>query len=118
MRHHVATRKFGRTRKVRRNFIRSLVRALVLEGRITTTEARAKEIGPVVEKMITIGKRQAPVEALRTLSARLGGQMDTANRLVTELAPRYADRSGGYTRILKMPARQSDGAKMALIELV
>lgn len=118
MRHHVATRKFGRTRKVRRNFIRSLVRALVMEGRITTTQARASELKSVAEKYVTLAKRQDAVTSMRTITGRMGGQVDVAAKLVKEIAPKYQDRAGGYTRVLKLPQRQSDGAPMAMIEFV
>lgn len=118
MRHHASVRKFGRTRKVRRNFIRSLVRALVMEGRITTTEARAKELKSVSEKYVTLAKRLDAMNALRMISSRMGGQLDVADKLVKEIGPRYKDRQGGYTRVLKLPARKSDGAPMALIEFV
>lgn len=118
MRHHNHNRKFGRKTNVRLAFMRSLARALVVEGRIVTTEARAKELRPFVEKMITRARSTDTVNALRVLNSEMGGQLDVAQKLVRDIAPKYTDRNGGYIRILKTPARQSDGAPMALIELV
>ncbi len=118
MRHHVANRKFGREQSVRRAFFRSLMRALVMEGRIQTTEPRAKEIRPMVEKLITVVKTSNEVTALRLITARMGGQKDVAFKLIKDVAPKYQDRKGGYIRVLKLPPRVSDGAAMALIEFV
>ena len=118
MRHHNHNRKFGRKKNIRLAFMRSLARALVIEGRIMTTEARAKELRPFVEKMITRAKSTEAVTALRTLTADMGGQIDVAQKIVRDIAPKFTDRNGGYIRILKAPARASDGAPMALIEFV
>ncbi len=118
MRHHDHNRKFGRKTNVRRAFLRSLARALVMEGRIITTEPRAKELRPYVEKMITQAKSANAVTNVRLLSAHMGGQLDVAQKLIRDIAPKYTSRNGGYTRILKTPARLSDGAPMAIIELV
>jgi len=118
MRHHNHNRKFGRKSNVRLAFMRSLARALVMEGRIMTTEARAKELRPYVEKMITRAKTGSPITNVRTLTSDMGGQLDVAQKLIRDIAPKYTDRNGGYTRIMKVPARLSDGAPMALIEFV
>ncbi len=118
MRHHNQNRKFGRKTNVRRAFMRSLARALVMEGRIMTTEPRAKELRPYVEKMITRAKSGDAMNNIRTLTADMGGQIDVAQKLVRDIAPKYTDRKGGYIRILKTPARASDAAPMALIEFV
>ncbi len=118
MRHHNKNRKFGRKTNVRRAFLRSLTRALVMEGRIMTTEARAKEIRPLVEKMITRAKNGHALTTIRTITASMGGQLDVAQKIIRDIAPKYTDRTGGYTRIMKLPARASDAAPMALIELV
>jgi len=119
MRHHDKNRKFGRERKVRKGFLRSLVRALVTHGRIETTLPRAKEIRPLVEKLITKAKAgNKNLAALRLITADLGGQLDIANMLVKDYAPKYADRKGGYLRITKLPNRLSDGSEMAIIEFV
>ncbi len=118
MRHHNQNRKFGRKTNVRRAFLRSLARALVMEGRIMTTEARAKEIRPIVEKMITRAKSGNTLTNIRLITSTMGGQVDVAQKLVRDIAPKYDTRNGGYIRIIKAPARQSDAAPMALIELV
>ena len=120
MRHHNKNRKFGRETTVRRVFIRSLVRSLVMHGRITTTEPRAKELRPIMEKMITRARRAGDntVPVIRTLTADMGGQTDVAMKIIKDRAPRYQSRAGGYTRVLKLPNRLSDGSSMALIEFV
>jgi len=118
MRHHDNKRKFGRERKVRKGFLRSLVRALVLHGRIETTLPRAKEIRPMVEKMVTRSKSGSDLASLRLLAAEMGGQLDVAQTLIKDYAPKYADRKGGYLRIMKLPNRLSDGSEMAIIEFV
>lgn len=119
MRHHDKKRKFGRERKVRVAFIRSLIRALVVHGRIETTLPRAKEIRPLVEKMVTIARNGGnDIATLRLLTAKMGGQLDVAKALITDYAPKYADRKGGYIRIVKLPNRLSDGSEMAIIEFV
>src|SRR3990167_7156639 len=115
MRHHKKGRKFGRVRKVRKAFFRSLLRALVMKERILTTEARAKEIRPKVERLVTKAKRGTPGarrEVLKTLDAL------SAKKLISQLAGRYEKRAGGYTRIMKLGPRKSDAAKMAIIEFV
>ncbi len=117
MRHGRKNRKFGRKANVRRGFIRSLAVALITYGAIKTTEARAKELRPYIEKMITKAK-SGDLAARRLLSARLGNQETLANKLVDEIAPKYADRQGGYTRITKLPRRQGDASPMAVIEFV
>ncbi len=118
MRNHNHNRKFGRKTNVRRAFMRSLARALVMEGRIMTTEPRAKELRPYIEKMITRAKSGNAITNVRILASDMGGQLDVAQKLIRDISPKYVDRTGGYTRILKIPARASDGAPMALIEFV
>lgn len=119
MRHHDKKRKFGRERKVRTGFIRSLIRALVVHGRIETTLPRAKEIRPLVEKMVTLARNGGnDIATLRLLTAKMGGQLDVAKALISDYAPKYADRKGGYIRIVKLPNRLSDGSEMAIIEFV
>lgn len=109
-------RRFSRNTKVRKGLLNSLVRSLVLKERITTSEAKAKEIRPRVEKAVTLAKR-GTLAARRILIARTGGT-EPADRLVKEIAPRYLERKGGYLRIIKLGARKSDGAEMAMIEFV
>ena len=119
MRHHDNNRKFGRERKVRKGFLRGLIRALVVHGRIQTTLPRAKEIRPMVEKLVTKAKNgKNDVATLRGIAADMGGQLDVAHLIIKDYAPKYADRAGGYIRIMKLPNRLSDGSEMAIIEFV
>ncbi|MHB8652129.1 MAG: 50S ribosomal protein L17 [Minisyncoccota bacterium] len=117
MRHHNRNKKFGRERNVRNALMRSLARALIIEGCIETTEVKAKALRPFIERLVTTS-RGASVGTRRLIIARLGGRSDEAKKLIEEIAPKYRDRSGGYTRVLKRGARTSDGARMALIEFV
>ena len=117
MRHHVQQRKFGRVRKQRGAFLAGLVRALVLNDRIETTEARAKELRPFVEKLVTQARTDTPTQR-RLINARLNNDPETTALLFTRVAPKYKDRDGGYTRITKLPPRASDAARMAIIEFV
>lgn len=115
MRHGNHNRKFGRTTNQRTALLKSLTRNLVIKGKIKTTEARAKEIRPMVEKLITKGK-DATLSNRRMLITQLGDAA-TANKLV-KTAATYAERKGGYVRITKMGPRKGDGAAMAVIEFV
>jgi large subunit ribosomal protein L17 len=116
MRHHSNVRKFGRENDQRVALIRSLAVALILEEKIKTTEARAKEIRPFVEKLITKA-REATLASRRTVLSRLGGETAVA-KLCDEIAPKFKTREGGYTRITKLPARAGDASPMAVIEFV
>lgn len=115
MRHANHNRKFGRETDQRRAFLKSLSRSLILREKMTTTEARAKEIRPVVEKLITRGKNDS-LATKRLLVSRAGDA--TTAKKVAEIASRYQGRAGGYLRITKLPPRKSDGARMARIEFV
>lgn len=118
MKHHKAIRKFGRVRKQRVALLRSLANSLILNDYIKTTEAKAKELRPFIEKMITKAKEDT-VASRRLMVARLGGGSDTVvKKLFEVLAPKYKDRTGGYTRIVKMAHRQGDSSPMAHIEFV
>ena len=108
-------RRFGRKRDQRKALLISLARALVLKEKIQTTEAKAKELRSFIEKLITRGKEDS-VYNRRVLVSRLSE--DVAKKLIKELGPRYKDRPGGYTRIVKLGRRKEDGARMAIIELV
>lgn len=108
-------RKFSREKDQRKALKKSLVRALFLHGKMKTTEAKAKEIAPYSEKMITKAKK-GDLAARRDLAKTLSPKL--VKKLVEEIAPKYKDRKGGYTRIIKLGPRKSDGAKMAIIELV
>lgn len=116
MRHKVAGRQLGRNSGQRRALYRSLLIGLLTHDRIRTTEAKAKEIQPLVEKLITLGRNDTPHarnQALSTLASPAA-----VERLFTEVSPRFADRSGGYTRIFKLGVRPGDGATVCQIEMV
>ncbi len=115
MNHSNNKRTFGRERKVRNALMKSLARSLVVAGKIKTTDAKARELRPYVERMVTQG-RLGTVAARRLLVAKIGAE--GADKMVKLIAPKYADRKGGYTRITKLPARVSDAALMAVIEFV
>ncbi|NLW17332.1 MAG: 50S ribosomal protein L17 [Firmicutes bacterium] len=109
-------RKLGRPANHRRSMLRNLVTALLASGRIETTETRAKTVQPIAEKMISLGKR-GDLHARRRALAYIWDE-SVVTKVFEELAPRYADRPGGYTRIIKTSIRQGDGASMAILELV
>ena len=116
MRHRVAGRHLNRSRGMRRALFRNLISELIRHERIRTTEARARSIRSDVEKLITVAKRgdlHSRRLALRTVS-----DPDLLTKLFDEVAPRYADRPGGYTRMLKLGPRQGDAAPMVLLELL
>ena len=119
MRHHNSNRKFGRETGVRRALLRSLAANLLIHGKIETTEARAKELRSFVEKLVTTGKK-GTLAARRIVQSRLATDAPVpVLRLMKEWAPKYADRHGGYTRVVKMGRRTgSDGAPLAIIEFV
>ena len=116
MRHHNSKRKFGREKNQRVALMKSLAYALVVTEKIKTTEAKAKELRPYVEKLITLGKSET-LASRRLLVARVGA--DAARKLtVGGIAAGYKGRAGGYTRITKLVRRSTDGAPMAVIEFV
>ena len=110
------TRKLGKTTAQRKAMLRQLVTDLLENGKIETTFYRAKEVQPVVEKMITLGKKGNLAAYRRALSFIT--KEDVANKLFKEIAPKYADRNGGYTRVTRTGARRGDAAEKAIIELV
>lgn len=116
MRHRKKGRKLNRTASHRRATLRNMAASLFRHGRIETTTAKAKELRPYAERLITLGKR-GDLHARRLASAKIR-ERDVLHILFDELGPRYADRPGGYTRILKLGARKGDAADMSLIELV
>jgi large subunit ribosomal protein L17 len=116
MRHNNAGRRLGRTTSHREAMFRNMVTSLLNHEKITTTDAKAKEIRSVAEKMITLGKR-GDLHAMR-LAASYIREKSVVHKLFTTIAPRYKDRSGGYTRIIKLGIRQGDTAPISLIELV
>lgn len=115
-------RKLGRTTDQRKALLRGLATDLIIHERLETTEAKAKELKSVVEKMITLGKR-GDLHARRQAAAYLykaeaNENEDAVQKLFNDIAARYEDRQGGYTRVLKLGPRRGDGAEMAIIELV
>lgn len=115
MRHHNKNRKFSRVTKVRKALLNSLARSLVLHERIETTEPKAKELRPFIEKIVTMGKLQT-IASRRAIGVKVGPK--AAKIVVDSLSKKYEDRKGGYTRITKAARRLSDGSKMAIIEFV
>ncbi len=116
MRHLSETKKFGLKRGPRKAFTKILVQNLIMKERIKTTEARAKAIRPQIERFVSYGKKQN-VSALRALMQKLPKK--AAYKMYHEIAPRYKERKGGYTRIVKhLTLRKHDAAKMATIEFI
>ena len=109
-------RKLGKTSDQRRAMLRAMTTYLLENGQIKTTYARAKEVAPIVEKMITLAKKN-DLAGYRQALAFLTKE-DVAKKLFDEIGPKYADRNGGYTRVLKMGPRRGDAAEMAIIQLV
>ena len=108
-------RKLGRTKSQRKALLKALATALILNGRIKTTEAKAKAVKPEFEKLVTKAKK-GDMHMRRIVGGFLN--KDVTKRLFNEIAPKYASRHGGYTRIIKLGPRKSDGARMAYIEIV
>lgn len=117
MRHHSTKRKFGREKNVRNALMNSLALNLIVREKIKTTLPKAKELRPFIEKLVTIAKAD-DLAARRLVISKLSNRAPEVKKLFKVIAPKYADRKGGYTRILKMDPRKSDGAPMAIIEFV
>ena len=117
MRHRMSGRKLNRTSAHRKAMFGNMAAALIKHEQITTTLPKAKELRPVVDKLITLGKR-GDLHARRIAVSRLHGDRQIANKLFTVLADRYRDRPGGYTRVMRAGFRYGDCAPMAVIELV
>lgn len=126
----MAYRKLGRTSSQRKAMLRDLTSDLIINERIVTTETRAKEVRRLADKMVTLGKR-GDLHSRRQAAAFLRNEIasfeetedaiiveDVLQKLFDTIAPRFEDRNGGYTRILKMEPRRGDAAKMALLEFV
>lgn len=109
-------RKLGRTTDQRKAMLRAMVTYLLENGQIKTTLTRAKEVAPVAEKMITLAKDNTLVSYRQALGFIT--KEDVANKLFKEIGPKYADRKGGYTRIVRIGPRRGDAAEMAIIQLV
>ncbi len=116
MRHHRSGKKLGRDSAHRKALYANLACSLIEHGRIKTTEAKAKEVRPIVEQMITLGKR-GDLHAHRQAVAYLRSK-SVAHKLFSDVAPRFAERPGGYTRVVKLGPRPGDAAPMAYLELV
>ena len=109
-------RKLGRNSSARKALFRSILTSFFRHERIETTEAKAKEISGLAEQMITLAKR-GDLSARRMVIARLMDE-EVARKLFDEIAPKYVERQGGYTRVLKLGNRRGDAAPMAILELV
>ncbi|MGI4757035.1 MAG: 50S ribosomal protein L17 [Janthinobacterium lividum] len=116
MRHRKAGNKLGRNPSHRRALLRNLVTSVVIEDRVETTLAKAKAVRPLIEKMITLGKR-GDVHSRRQAAAFLMTP-DSVTRLFATVAPRYSDRNGGYLRIVHTGFRKGDGGEKAVLELL
>lgn len=119
-------RKLGRTSDHRKALLRNMATDLIIKGRITTTEMKAKELRSVVDGLITLAKR-GDLHARRLAASRMynvkyidadGKERTALHKLFSEIAPKYQERNGGYTRVLKTQNRRGDAAMMAIIELV
>lgn len=116
MRHNKSGRRLGRKTSHREAMFRNMVTSLLTHEKITTTDAKAKEIRSFTEKMITLGKR-GDLHSVR-LAASFIREKSVVSKLFTSIAPRYKERSGGYTRIIKLGTRNGDAAPLSMIELV
>jgi len=116
MRHNKSGRKLGRNSGHRNAMMRNMVTSLIEHGRITTTDSRAKELRKLVDRMITLGKR-GDLHARRQVSAVIRTRQVVA-KLFDQIGPRFKDRPGGYTRIIKLGSRLGDNAPQSIIELV
>ena len=109
-------RKLGRTSDQRRAMLRAMTTYLLENGQIKTTYTRAKEVAPIVEKMITLAKKNDLAAYRQALSFIT--KEDVAKNLFDKLGPKYADRNGGYTRVVKIGPRRGDAAEMAVVQLI
>ena len=116
MRHRAKGRQLSRTSSHRRALLNNMATSLFEHGRVITTEAKAKELRPFAEKLITLARR-GDLHARRLVQRKIKDR-ETLSRLFSEIGPRFAARPGGYTRILKLGHRQGDGADIARIELL
>ncbi|MDB5264611.1 MAG: rplQ [Parcubacteria group bacterium] len=117
MRHQHKGRSFGRSHDQRTALMRGLMRSLIIHERISTTEAKAKELRPIIEKLVSHARVDS-VANRRLVSARLGNDDEVTKKLFASIAPRYVERPGGYTRIVKRAATATDGRKTAYIAFV
>jgi large subunit ribosomal protein L17 len=117
MRHAKQRNKLSRDTAHRKSLMRNLCRDVIAHERIRTSQAKAKAVKPKVEKLITLGKR-GDLHARRLALSELGNDKFLVHKLFEEVAPRYAERPGGYTRIVKLGQRRSDSTEMVFLELV
>jgi large subunit ribosomal protein L17 len=117
MRHHVKTDKLGRKTEHKEAMLANLAASLIRHNRVKTTLPKAKALRPFAEKLVTLGKK-GTLHHRRLAIARLDGKIPETRALFDKIAPRFSERAGGYTRILKLGPRPSDAAPMALIEWV
>jgi len=115
MEHGKKTRKFGRTSKLRKELMRDLAQSLIFNGKIMTTQAKAKSLRPYIEKAVTKSKTSS-IATTRLLISDLGKK--AAMKLTKEIGPKFEDQKGGYTTISNLPRRISDGARMAMIQFI
>lgn len=116
MKHYKAKRTLGRKRNQRQALLKSLAYSLIRDEAIVTTEAKAKELRPFIERLVTKAKDDS-VTTRRFLTAKIGNET-MSKKLVDDIAPQHKKRNGGYTRITKLPLRENDAAPMAHIEFV
>ncbi|MCG2815972.1 MAG: 50S ribosomal protein L17 [Candidatus Aminicenantes bacterium] len=116
MRHQISQRKLQRNSSQRSALLRSLITSFLEKERITTTLAKAKTVRPLAEKMITLGRTNSLHARRRALQVIY--KSDVAKKLFDDIGPRFSERPGGYTRIIKMGPRAGDGAEMAILEMV
>ncbi|TEU02186.1 50S ribosomal protein L17 [Candidatus Woesebacteria bacterium] len=117
MKKRVFGRQLSRERDTRRALFRSLIRALVEHGKINTTKAKAKAIQADIDKLVNLAKKDS-ISAKRRIFAILGNDKETTKKLLKEVVPSFSDRSGGYTRIVPLPARRGDAAQIVRFEWV
>jgi len=117
MRHHNSKRKFGREKNQRNALLRSLALNLIVREKIKTTLPKAKELRPFIEKIITQAKRNN-MASRKLVVSKLFNRKVEVKKVFDKLAPKYIDKNGGYTRIIKLGARKADGAQMAIIEFI
>jgi large subunit ribosomal protein L17 len=117
MKKRVFGRQLSRERDTRRALFRSLIRALVKHGKIKTTKAKAKAIQADIDKLVNLAKKDS-ISAKRRVFAILGNDKETTKKLLIEVVPSFSDRSGGYTRIVPLPARRGDAAQIVRFEWV
>lgn len=115
MKHKIKGRRFKRSSSQRKALLKHLAEAIILEGKIKTTAARAKELSLYVEKIITTAKKQN-LSSAKIVHRKLS--KETSKKLIKEVAPKYKDRHGGYTRVIKTDDRKGDSARMSIIEFV